>query len=630
MRTRSLIAVTALLFISAIVVAPPPAAAGGGTTIVQVTTTDDELDPGQVVPGPDVSLREAIAFGNAEGLGNDQVVQLQPGATYALDVCGPLDDTNATGDLDVTISLSFTLDGNGATVRQTCDGAGVLHKPTGPSQLVVDETTIAGGEGGGVTAEPDVRIRNGSVIEGNRATTAGGGVQSSNDVFVEDSTVRNNVAGTPGGGVFALATMEVTNSTITGNLAGTSGGGAFAHGTLLVSNSTVAHNRSTTGGGGIGSFQPITVVRSTISDNDAAGAGGAILAFDDVLVATSTLARNGAATIGGGIDNVGADDPTTITASTLVANAAPIGANLHTEFSTTIARSIVSMGSGGEDCALDGGGNLPILVGGDASCYGILQPIDELSLHPMVAPPADNGGPTETQRTVGPSRAVDVFGADMGGCADGRDQRGVARPQGPLCDVGAFEAVPLACTSTFGDVSTGHPFFEEICWLSQMGITGGFADGGYHPSAAVSRQAMAAFLYRLALTPPFQPPTTPTFDDVGPSHPFLREVEWLASEQIAGGFEDDTYRPLSPVSRQAMAAFLYRVGGEPPAATPPAQTFGDVPPSHPFFDEIAWMTEAGVANGFEDDTFRPSNPVSRQAMAAFLLRLADDVPLLGL
>jgi len=518
-----------------------------------------------------------------------------------LDLCGVGEDGNASGDLDVTTSLSFTLEGNGATVRQTCDGEAVLRKNAGASQLVVDDTRITGGESNGLSSNTDIVVRNGSIVDGNIAPNAGGGILSTTDVRIEDSTVRDNVAGTSGGGAWASDTMTVTNSTIT-------------------------RNRSGTSGGGIGAFDPITVTRSTISDNTADTGGGGINAFDDLVVQTSTIARNRSATQGGGIDNIGADDPTTVESSTIVGNAAPIGANIHTAFNTTVSRSIVSMGSGGEDCTLDGGGNLPVIVGGDASCYGLLHPLDEESLHPMVAAPAANGGPTPTQRTVAPSRAIDRY---AGPCPGGTDQRGNVRPAGPSCDAGAYEGVAAPCTVTFDDVSTTHPFFGEICWLTQLGITGGFADGGYHPSDAVSRQAMAAFLYRLALAPPVDAEQA-VATDVPLGHPFLREITWLVDEGIATGFGDETYRPLAPVTRQAMAAFLFRVAGEPAPATPPSQTFSDVTASHPFFDEIAWMTEAGVANGFEDGTFRPSAAVSRQAMAAFLLRLADDVPLLGL
>jgi hypothetical protein len=49
----------------------------------------------------------------------------------------------------------------------------------------------------------------------------------------------------------------------------------------------------------------------------------------------------------------------------------------------------------------------------------------------------------------------------------------------------------------FNDVSDSNPFHEEISWLSDTGISQGFADGGFHPKAAVTRQAMAAFLLRL-------------------------------------------------------------------------------------------------------------------------------------
>ncbi|OWY60343.1 hypothetical protein B7486_69690, partial [cyanobacterium TDX16] len=68
-------------------------------------------------------------------------------------------------------------------------------------------------------------------------------------------------------------------------------------------------------------------------------------------------------------------------------------------------------------------------------------------------------------------------------------------------------------TPSFGDVGTAHPFFAEIEWLAEVEVTGGFPDGGYHPAAPVSRQAMAAFMFRLAGEPPFDLPGTPTFDD---------------------------------------------------------------------------------------------------------------------
>ena len=88
-------------------------------------------------------------------------------------------------------------------------------------------------------------------------------------------------------------------------------------------------------------------------------------------------------------------------------------------------------------------------------------------------------------------------------------------------------------------------------------------DGGleYRPLAGVERQAMAAFIYRAAGSPDFTAPTTPSFRDVPASSPFFLEIEWMAQTGITVGWQYDDYRLFRPsdnVERQAMAAFLYR------------------------------------------------------------------------
>jgi hypothetical protein len=174
----------------------------------------------------------------------------------------------------------------------------------------------------------------------------------------------------------------------------------------------------------------------------------------------------------------------------------------------------------------------------------------------------------------------------------------------------------------FSDVPLTHGFYDEIEWLASSGIGGGFPDGTFRPAIAVSRQAMAAFLYRMAGSPAFVPPATPSFTDVPTSHGFFLEIEWLADSGIGGGFPDGRFRPTLAVSRQAMGAFLYRMADSPVFVPPVTPSFSDVPTTHDFYLEIEWMADVDVAGGFPDDTFRPSIPVSRQAMAAFLFRLA--------
>jgi hypothetical protein len=174
---------------------------------------------------------------------------------------------------------------------------------------------------------------------------------------------------------------------------------------------------------------------------------------------------------------------------------------------------------------------------------------------------------------------------------------------------------------SFPDVGRTHPFWRDVEWISSEGLASGYSDGGYHPSASISRAAMSAFLYRL-VGEPVVPPGPPTFTDVGAGHPFFAEIEWMNDTRITTGYTDHTYRPAAPVTRGAMAAFIYRFDDSTPYDPPGSPTFDDVSLTHPFFPEIEWMNDKGITTGYLDHTYRPSAPVTRAAMAAFLHRYA--------
>src|SRR5664279_2196732 len=97
--------------------------------------------------------------------------------------------------------------------------------------------------------------------------------------------------------------------------------------------------------------------------------------------------------------------------------------------------------------------------------------------------------------------------------------------------------------------------------MADQGISTGYADGGFHPAANVSRQAMAAFMYRSAKSPAFTPPVSSPFNDVATDSPFYKEITWMASNAISTGYADGGFHPAANVSRQAMAAFMHRLNG---------------------------------------------------------------------
>jgi hypothetical protein len=171
------------------------------------------------------------------------------------------------------------------------------------------------------------------------------------------------------------------------------------------------------------------------------------------------------------------------------------------------------------------------------------------------------------------------------------------------------------------DVPYDHPFYADIAWLVETGIATGYADGTFQPAGVVTRQATAAFLYRFAGSPegPFP---DPGFTDVPTDHPFYEAIAWAADSGVASGYSDGSFQPGGVVSRQATAAFLHRLAGEPEVAGP--SDFTDVPPGHAFHDAIVWMADEGITTGYPDDTFRPTGEITRQAMAAFLHRFSAD------
>jgi len=198
---------------------------------------------------------------------------------------------------------------------------------------------------------------------------------------------------------------------------------------------------------------------------------------------------------------------------------------------------------------------------------------------------------------------------------------------------GAVSATPDGCAPTrFSDVAADHPFCEQIGWMVSRSVSTGtvLPDGSveYRPALAVSRQAMAPFLYRAAGSPTFTAPATASFADVATTHPFFREIEWMRAEGISTGTAQPTgkplYKPADPVSRQAMAPFLYRAASSPSFTAPRGASFADVPTTHSFFREIEWMKATGISTGTAQPgalpLYKPADPVSRQAMAAFLQR----------
>ncbi|WP_343998328.1 fibronectin type III domain-containing protein, partial [Pseudarthrobacter sulfonivorans] len=153
-------------------------------------------------------------------------------------------------------------------------------------------------------------------------------------------------------------------------------------------------------------------------------------------------------------------------------------------------------------------------------------------------------------------------------------------------------ATELKTLMPFNDVN-GSIFIKEISWMKDKGISTGWDDGSYRSLQPVNRDAMAAFMYRLAGKPAFTEPAVSPFIDLPVGTQFYKEITWLAAQGISTGWDEPgntkSYRPLQPVNRDAMAAFMYRLAGKPPFTEPAASPFIDVSGSTQFYKEITWL-----------------------------------------
>ena len=167
----------------------------------------------------------------------------------------------------------------------------------------------------------------------------------------------------------------------------------------------------------------------------------------------------------------------------------------------------------------------------------------------------------------------------------------------------------------FSDIA-GSAFIADIAWVAAQGITLGCGNGQYCPTQNVTRDQMASFIGR-ALSLPAA--TTDYFpDDAGSVHE--ADINRLAAAGISNGCGGGLYCPGAAVTRDQMASFLARALSLPAATT---DYFGDDAGSIHEAD-INRLAAAGVTNGCQAGLYCPTQPVTREQMAAFLHRAIGD------
>lgn len=445
-----------------------------------LTVTAGQLDPAHTA----VTLRDAVNAANntfgADTISFDSNVFPASAAsptTIVLAGGTPLDLSDKSGATTISGPAAAQVAISGANLST------VLIVDTGVT-ATIDGLTITGGKGS---------------INFGGGQTGAGGIDNNGTLTVKNSVFSANAGGTFGGGIYNNNVITISGCTFSGNSA-QFGGGLYSAGTATINTSTFNLNSAGSNGGGIYNLATVTIENSTLSNNSAGASGGGFYSNNHATVIDSTIAGNSAATSGGGLINL---NVVTLVDSTVAANFSTLGAGVYNLFSTVtlsgtiVARNSVSpANSAARDwagAAATAGSSYNLI--GDGTSSGLVNGTNHnlvgasaSPLNPLLAPLANNGGPTQTMALLAGSLALDAGGTTLPvdpitGLSLSCDQRGAGfnRQFGSAIDIGALEQVfvPVTAGVTAPGVTYGQHGLVTVAVIpaNATGVLSLFVDG---------------------------------------------------------------------------------------------------------------------------------------------------------
>ena len=339
---------------------------------------------------------------------------------------------------DSTISNNFT-----HVSSMSDSGGGGLYSYNSTANIssttIISNSVNGSGDGGGgvhINYRSIATINN-SLIAGNTADI-GGGIKNEfeSQLSVHSTTVRDNFA-ERGGGIYNEqdSTIDLLNCTISGNQANVSGGGLYNYDGSTANIGSTLFSNNTTGvdgyGGGIYNrlYSAVNIWNSTLSGNSAGRKGGGIDNYYFSVTSAQQLTFEGNSAQEGGSD-VSSRYGTLSQPSVIFLEASILSGD--------IAQGNCYVETGTNEAHVNDNGYNIIE---DGTC---ITTASSFAADPMLGVLLDNGGETNTHALLAGSPAIDII--PIGSCDLADDQRGVSRPQGDGCDIGAYE-VELAQTT---------------------------------------------------------------------------------------------------------------------------------------------------------------------------------------
>ncbi len=179
---------------------------------------------------------------------------------------------------------------------------------------------------------------------------------------------------------------------------------------------------------------------------------------------------------------------------------------------------------------------------------------------------------------------------------------------------------------SFQDVRPGDWCYDAVRYVFEAGLMNGTSASAFTPNASTTRGQIVAILYRLEGSPAMG---ENRFSDVRPGAYYASAVSWASANGIVNGYLDGTFRPDNQITREQMAAFLYRYAsykGRDVSGRAELGVFADAGQTASYAVEpLRWAVSAGLVNGVSAGTLAPGGTATRAQVAVILSRFVQNV-----
>lgn len=179
----------------------------------------------------------------------------------------------------------------------------------------------------------------------------------------------------------------------------------------------------------------------------------------------------------------------------------------------------------------------------------------------------------------------------------------------------------------FGDVKSADWFYNDVKYVYEKGMMAGTAADVFAPNTTTTRAMIVTILYRLEGSPAVT--GTSAFVDVPAGQWYTDAVNWAAANQIVKGTSATTFAPNDSITREQMAAILYRYAqykGYDVTKKADLSGYSDNSQVSAYAkDALAWANAAKLINGVTNTTLAPQGNATRAQVSAILHRFCDGV-----